>query len=279
MLSSARPVELSLCAKFPLPLWERDRERVTLPLPPPIKGGEMILYVHVAFNVGQFSHLEGKVGLPQIIKMNPDLSLKIVRFRLKGEKINLRPLRRDDIDKRLRWKPYPDPLYFHYNFGDMTEAQKKAWYLKRKKDPRMLFLAIDGPEGELLGFLNIFDLDWENKKAELGIYLGYEYTDKGYGTETIKTLLPYYFEKMKFKELYLDVAALNKRAIKCYLNCGFEFVRTEFHRHDPRSKIDIFGDERYKDIRKYFKREGEELLIQFEEMRITAEMWKEKSRQ
>ena len=188
----------------------------------------------------------------------------------------IRPLRRDDIDKRLKWKPYLDPLYAHYNLGEMTEAQKKEWYLKRKKDPRMLYLSIVGSKGELIGFLSLFEIDWENKKAKLGIYLGYEFTDKGYGTEAIKTLLPYYFEKMKFNELYLDVASLNKRAIKCYLNCGFEFVRTEFHKHDPRNKIDIFGDERLKDIRKYFKKEGDEILVQFEEMRITEEMWREK---
>lgn len=208
--------------------------------------------------------------------MNPDLSLKIVRFKLQGERIILRPLRRDDIYKKLKWKPYPDPLYAHYNLGEMAETQKKEWYLKRKKDPRMLYLAIDGLNGELLGFLNIYDLDLENKKAKLGIYLGYEFTDKGYGTEAIKTLLPYYFEKMRFKELYLDVAALNKRAIKCYLNCGFEFVRTKFKRHDPRNEINIFGDEQFEDIRRYFKKEGDEILVQFEEMRITDEMWEKK---
>lgn len=138
----------------------------------------------------------------------------------------------------------------------------------------MLFLAIDDLKGELLGFLSLYEIDWESKKAKLGIYLGYEFTDKGYGTEAIKILLPYYFDKMKFKELHLDVAALNKRAIKCYLNCGFEFVSTEFHKHDSRNKIDIFGDERFKDIRKYFKKEGDEILVQFEEMRITEEMWR-----
>jgi len=127
-----------------------------------------------------------------------------------------------------------------------------------------------------MGFLSLYELDLENKKSRLGIYLGYEFTDKGYGTEAIKALLPYYFDKMKFKELYLDVAALNKRAIQCYLNCGFEFVRTEFHKHDPRSKIDIFGDERFKAIRRYFKKVGREILVQFEVMRINKDTWKKK---
>ena len=35
-----------------------------------------------------------------------------------------------------------------------------------------------------------------------GIYLGYEFTDQGYGTEAIILLIQYYFEKMK--EIYLN---------------------------------------------------------------------------
>jgi len=206
--------------------------------------------------------------------MISDLSIKIVRLKLKGERIIIRPLRRDDIDKRLKWKKYPDPLYYHYNLEKMTEAQEKAWYQKRKNDPQMLYLAIDNLQGELLGFLSLLEINWEDKKAKLGIYLGYEYTDKGYGTEAIKTLLLYYFEKMIFKELGLDVAALNQRAIRCYLKCGFEFAGSKFNKHDPRSKIDIFGDERYNDIRKYFKKEKDEILVQFEEMKITEELWR-----
>jgi diamine N-acetyltransferase len=221
--------------------------------------------------VGRLPQLAGKVRIPI---MTTDFLLRIVRFKLKGKRVIIRSLRRDDIDKRLKWQKYHDPLYFHYNIENMTQAQKKEWYQKRKKEPGRLFLAIDNIKEELIGFLSLYNLNWEDKKAYLGIYLGYEYTDKGYGTETIKTLLPYYFEKMKFKELDLDVASLNHRAIKCYLKCGFESCRTKFNRHDPRSKIDIFGDERFKDIRRYFKKEGEEILVQFEEMRITEEMWK-----
>ena len=208
--------------------------------------------------------------------MNQNLSFTIVRFKLKGETIIIRPLKRDDIEERLKWEKYPDPLYFHYNIEGMTQAQKKEWYQKRKKDPKMLYLAIDNLKEELIGFLSLYDIDWDDKKAKLGIYLGYEYIDRGYGTETIKTLLPYYFEKMKFKELYLDVTSLNQRAIKCYLKCGFEFAGTKFNKHDPRSKIDIFGDEQFKEIRKYFRKEGNEILVQFEVMRITEEIWGKK---
>ena len=192
---------------------------------------------------------------------------------LKGIRITIRPLHQADIDKRLRWKPYPNPLYKHYNRGEMSVEEKDKWYEDRTTNPNMLYLAIDNNQGELLGFLNIFDIDPENRKASFGIYLGYEYTNKGYGTEAINILIHYYFEKMKFRELYLGVAALNHRAIHCYQKCGFEYVGTTYNKHDPRSDLDIFGDERFIDIRKYFKQEGDNILVRFEEMKITKEMW------
>jgi hypothetical protein len=37
--------------------------------------------------------------------------------------------------------------------------------------------------------------------------------------------------------------------------------------------LDIFGDDRYKDIREYFKKEEDEILCQFDEMILTKELW------
>jgi diamine N-acetyltransferase len=179
-----------------------------------------------------------------------------------------------DIDKRLHWKPYPDPLYKHYNLGEMSEAEKEKWYNDRTTNPNVLYLAIDSLKGELIGFLNIFNIDRKNKRAKFGIYLGYEFINQGYGTEAINILLCHYFEKLKFRKLYLGVASLNHRAIHCYQKCGFEYIRTTYQKHDPRSNIDIFGDEKFKDIRKYFKLEGDDILVEFQEMQITKELWR-----
>ena len=94
------------------------------------------------------------------------------RFKLKGKRIILRTLKRNDIKKRLKWKKYSDPLYFHYNLSELTEAQQEEWFLKKKIDPKILYLAIDNLKGELLGFLSLFEINLKYKKAKLGIYLG-----------------------------------------------------------------------------------------------------------
>jgi diamine N-acetyltransferase len=192
---------------------------------------------------------------------------------LKGKWVIIRPLKRDDIDKRLSWKEYPDPLYFHYNPPNLGQTERGEWYLKRISEPDRVYLAIDNHEGQLVGFISLYDIDKLARTAWMGIFLGYEFTDRGYGTDALLTLARYFFEEMEFDKMFLDVASHNKRAIRCYLKCGFKFVRTKYNQHDPRAKLDIFGDDGFADIRKYFKKEGDEVLAQFDDMVLTKEAW------
>ena len=197
---------------------------------------------------------------------------------LKGEKVLIRPLERDDIDKRLKWKPYPDPLYSHYNIGNLTEQEKETWVLKRKTDVSSVYLSIDNLGEQLVGFACLYKINSTEKIAWFGIYLGSEFINQGLGTDATLTLLRYYFEELKFEKLFLDVASHNKRAIRSYEKCGFKFTRKKYSDHDPRMNIDIFGDERFKDVRNYFLKNGKKVLVEFDEMEITKEMYQEMAR-
>ncbi|MGB8658025.1 MAG: GNAT family protein [Candidatus Zixiibacteriota bacterium] len=216
--------------------------------------------------------------MPEVV-LNTTTTMSITsdHIFLRGKKVLIRALERDDIDKRMKWKPYPDPLYFHYNLGDLTREEKEAWFLRRKGDVSSAYLAIDNPEGQLIGFVTLYKIDPQEKTAWLGIYLGCEFVDRGFGTDATLTLLRYYFDALRFEELFLDVASHNQRAIRCYEKCGFRFVRTKYSDHDPRMNIDIFGDERFKDIRKHFVRNGDKVLVEFDEMAIDREGWSSKT--
>lgn len=192
---------------------------------------------------------------------------------LKGKKTIIRDLKREDIDQRLKWKPYPDPLYYHYNPSNLSRKEKEVWYLKKKENPNMGYFSIDDLEHNLIGFLCLYKIDKKKKSSWMGVYLGYEYIDKGYGTDALLTMMKYYFEELGYEELFLDVATLNKRAIRCYEKCGFKHLRTKFNLHDPRTKIDVFTNDRFKNIRKYFRKKGKDTLVQFEEMEMNRELW------
>ena len=46
--------------------------------------------------------------------------------------------------------------------------------------------------------------------------------DKGYGSDTLKTILGYAFKKLKLNRFELEVFHKNKRGINCYQKCGFK---------------------------------------------------------
>lgn len=75
----------------------------------------------------------------------------------------------------------------------------------------------------LLGAISLKDIDWVNRSAELGIFIGdKEFRNKGYGTEAINLLLEYGFKYINLNSIKLSLLDVNERAHKCYLNCGFK---------------------------------------------------------
>ena len=57
----------------------------------------------------------------------------------------------------------------------------------------------------------------------LGIFIGDEnYRNKGYGTEAIRLILEFGFKYLNLHSIRLDFLAINERAHKCYLKCGFK---------------------------------------------------------
>jgi diamine N-acetyltransferase len=192
---------------------------------------------------------------------------------LKGNKVVLRSMVREDMERRMKWKPYPDPLFFHYNLPDMTGDQKEAWFIKRKNDTSALWFSIDDSKGQLVGFACLNNIEPTSKSAWLGIYFGYEFVNQGKGTDAMLTLMRYFFEEMKFERLLLDVASYNQRAIRCYEKCGFELSRKKYSDHDPRMNLDIFGDDHFKEVRKYFVNDRNKIRVEFDEMEISREAW------
>ena len=75
---------------------------------------------------------------------------------------------------------------------------------------------------EYIGQLDLIKIDWPNRVGTIGIVIGTkENLGKGYGTEAIKLLQDFVFNKLNLNKLELDVRSFNERAIACYKKCGF----------------------------------------------------------
>lgn len=189
---------------------------------------------------------------------------------IKGNRVEIRPLKLQDVYEMQRWGKHTNPLFYDYNFPDLNEYELREWYRSKTFRRSKLCFGVLNEENRLIGYLTIKDIRIFRRTAKLGIVFDPSNIDKGYGTETINTLLNYFFNEMKMRAMYLDVARHNTRAIRCYEKCGFRVVREYTERLEDQS-LPIFTDDSFKETRVHFSSFGNKIYQHFYEMKIDRE--------
>lgn len=130
----------------------------------------------------------------------------------KGLLIFLEPLNSEERKRINAWDKDPEVSKYR-EVENFTETESKS----------IGFGIHDKTSSKLIGSIDISSIDIKNKHAEIGMAIGDKnYWGKGYGTDTVNIILDYCFSKLGLNKVYLDVWEENKRAINCYLKCGFK---------------------------------------------------------
>ncbi|WP_449620487.1 GNAT family N-acetyltransferase [Robertmurraya sp. Marseille-Q9965] len=75
---------------------------------------------------------------------------------------------------------------------------------------------------ELIGFVVIHSVEWNNRAGMLAIGIGdSNYRGKGYGTDTLQLILRYAFHELNLNRVGLDVIEYNEKGIRAYEKAGF----------------------------------------------------------
>ena len=158
---------------------------------------------------------------------------------LKGDRVRLRRIERSDLPGFVAWLNDPEVRRHLALVYPMSQVQEDAWFEEQlKAEPAAQPFAIEaqrerGGDGEwvLLGAIGLHLVDWRNRWAELGIFLGDKSRwGKGLGTEATRLLVRFAFDTLNLNRVFLRVYADNARAIRCYEKVGF--VREGLKRQD-----------------------------------------------
>ncbi len=145
--------------------------------------------------------------------------------RFEGELIRLRAREPGDEPLVFRWMNDPEVTEHLPNRYPVSHQSEQAW-LQAMPPPeyRSFSLAVETrAEGLLIGAASLRKVDAEARSAELGIMIGErEYWDGGYGTDTMNTICRFGFEMMNLRRIWLEVYALNERAVHVYEKVGFQ---------------------------------------------------------
>ncbi|MCK5401153.1 MAG: GNAT family N-acetyltransferase [Flavobacteriaceae bacterium] len=147
---------------------------------------------------------------------------------LKGKHIYLRALEPEDLDfihsienDENIWEisntqtPYSKFLIKQY----LEHAHKDIYEVKQ------LRLVISSYKDEPLGMIDIFDFDFKNNRAGIGILIK-EAKDRkrGFGSEALKLLIDYCFDHLFLHQLYCNISEDNEVSINLFINHGFKKV-------------------------------------------------------
>ena len=140
---------------------------------------------------------------------------------LVGDKIKIAPLTLEDAAEMRGWGMHKNPLLFDYNFPYENDYEIKKWFRSKTFSIRNKYYSIKDKEDRLIGYMGTKNKNYLLKNSFLGIVFDPDLVNMGYGTQTLKLFLPYYFKELKMKTLYLEVSEFNERALKLYKNIGF----------------------------------------------------------
>ena len=141
----------------------------------------------------------------------------------KGEKVLLRPIKKEDIARQHEFSQ--DPELYMLDCGiprpsPLETVQANYENLVKPDDDRAVF-AIEA-EGQYIGDIMLMHLKNVYGNAELGIVIGDRaYWGRGYGRDAVKLVLEYGFRYCGVRRIELTTHAKNERAIRCYRACGF----------------------------------------------------------
>lgn len=138
-----------------------------------------------------------------IHKINDDLSLKLIEFRDSEKVFELTNKSRSYLREWLPWLDSTTKL------EDTIEFIKGC--LKGFAENKSLNSVILS-KGEIVGVASYNNINWSNKTAYIGYWLGEEFQGNGIMTEAAKTLTDYAFNELNLNKVEIRAAVGNKKS-------------------------------------------------------------------
>lgn len=143
-----------------------------------------------------------------------------------GEKVKLREYKKEDISLRLSYinKPEIEKCLISETPYPMTLREEEKWFESISSFSDTYKFAIEAlVEKQFIGGCSINNVDWKNRVATVGIFIGDKnFLGKGYGRDAMKILLSFIFLQMNINKVRLTTYSFNERAIICYEKLGFK---------------------------------------------------------
>lgn len=162
-----------------------------------------------------------------------------------GQSIRLRHVEREDLPRFVEWLNDPEVRKGLMLYLPLSQAEEEQWFenmLSSPNEERPLVVETQIRDAwTMIGNCGFHNIDWRNRNAEMGIFIGDKsHWDQGFGTEVMRLLLRHGFKTLNLHRICLRVYENNPRAIRSYEKAGFV--------HEGRLRQAVFQDGEYLDL-------------------------------
>ncbi|MEO8539115.1 MAG: GNAT family protein [bacterium] len=146
---------------------------------------------------------------------------------LKGDKVILKPMRRDYLDRYNEFLNDVELLLLSSDSAPMPMEYERlvAQFEAHLARPRSEFLwfGIEVQGGKFVGQCIVHHFDHAARSCEIGITIGdVDYQNRGYGRDAVRLMARYAFRLLNLEKVWLTTNASNERAQRAFKAAGFE---------------------------------------------------------
>jgi RimJ/RimL family protein N-acetyltransferase len=161
-----------------------------------------------------------------------------------GDKVRLRPVRRDDWEMWLAESTDTQGIRL-MNLGvelpaSAETAQSFAERYADCKDPDgFIIFSVETPAGALVGGVTLHSRDEKNGRFSFGVRIYRPFRGRGYATEAVRILLRYGFHERRYQKANSACLEINEESIRLHRRLGFK--------EEGRRRRHVYTDGRYYD--------------------------------
>jgi len=123
-------------------------------------------------------------------------------------------------------------------FRPFSRFELEQYIFSQEKDPfksgQIRFIIEVVSSGDIVGSIDLFDVDAFNKRAGVAIVILERYRNKGIASEALKILIDFSFRTLELHQLYCNIESENKASLKLFTGSGFEIsgLKKDWNRYE-----------------------------------------------
>jgi len=142
---------------------------------------------------------------------------------IKGRNILLRAIEPADTPLLHAWSNDPDIQYNLASWHFPASARDiERWLAAFRNDSTDQRFLIETAEHVAIGLANLVEINWKDRNAFHGMLLDAPARGRGYGADTVNTIMRYAFEELALERLDTTIIEYNHASYRLYIGkCGW----------------------------------------------------------